>query len=554
LAQLQRAGLKPSPPADKRVLIRRATFSLIGLPPTAKDIDAFLADDSPESFEHVIDRLLASPQYGERWARHWLDICRYGEDQAHTHEARLYPQGFRYRDWVVGALNADMPYDEFVRQQIAADLFGAADSSNENLPALGFFATGPVYYGDRRMLDQIEDRVDTLTRGMLGLTVACARCHDHKFDPISTADYYALAGVFASTEYVAIPLVSRDEQDAAERAERSRLEAAKEKRKRNAPPPYDHIHAIRDAEQVNMHVHIRGNAETLGEEVPRHFLSILAPGEPRPFTSGSGRRELAECITSPDNPLTARVIVNRVWKEHFGCGLVATPSNFGRLGEPPSHPELLDYVAKRFIDSGWSFKWLHRAILLSATYQQSSDVRADGMTADADNRLLWRMNKRRLDIEAWRDSILAVAGTLDPKLGGPSLDLSDASNHRRTLYAKVSRHNLDPLLRLFDFPDPNVTSDGRSATTVPLQQLFVLNSPFVIENAKAFAERVGRDASDDAARVQLAFAHAFGRPATNDEVKLAIDFLAEPNQEAGLSRWTEFAQALLGSNEFMFVD
>jgi hypothetical protein len=564
LARLEDAGLPPSPAANKRTLIRRATFDLIGLPPTPEEVEAFLADDSPDAFARVVDRLLASPHYGERWARHWLDVARYGEDQAHTFEARLYSQGFRYRDWVVNALNNDMPYDEFLRSQLAADLIGGCDASNENLPALGFFATGPVYYGDRQKLDQMDDRIDTLTRGLLGLTVACARCHDHKFDPISTADYYALASIVASTEYVEVPLVSEEEAEKAVKEDDRQLKASGEKKKKNRPKPYPHVHAIRDAEPRTMRVHIRGNPNTLGPEVPRRFLSVLSPdsNEPEPFMSGSGRLELAEKIACRDNPLTARVIVNRVWQHHFGHGLVRTPSNFGLSGERPSHPELLDHLAARFIAGGWSLKTLHREIMLSAVYQQASAFDEKRAAVDPENRLLWRMNRRRLEVEAWRDAILAVSGMFDKSLGGPSLDLAEAANNRRTLYAKISRHNLDPLLRLFDFPDPNITSDGRPVTTVPLQQLFVLNSPLMAEGAKALAAKCCKADEDNGARIEFAFEQVFGRPATDEELQLGLEFLTrweDASDESGdddvqLSRWEQYAQALLSTNEFLFID
>ena len=558
LARLEDAGLAPSPAADKRTLIRRATFDLIGLPPTPEEIDAFVADDSADAFARVVDRLLASPHYGERWGRHWLDVARYGEDQAHTFEARLYTQGFRYRDWVVKALNDDMPYDQFVRAQLAADLVGGDDMANEHLPALGFFATGPVYYGDRQKLDQMDDRIDTLTRGILGLTVACARCHDHKFDPISTADYYALAGVIASTEYVEVPLVSPEEAKEAEKAESERLKKNRDRKKRNAPPPYPHVHAIRDAEPRTLRVHIRGNPETLGEEVPRRFLSVLAADEPQPFDEGSGRLELADRIACRDNPLTARVIVNRVWKHHFGQGLVRTPSNFGRMGERPTHPELLDHLATKFIDSGWSLKALHREIMRSAVYQQASDFEDERGLVDPENKLLWRMNRRRLEVEAWRDAMLAVSGTLDESLGGPSLELDSKDNRRRTLYGFVSRHNLDPLLRLFDFPDPNITSDGRPVTTVPLQQLFVLNSPFMARSAKALAARCCDDEENDNARIRRTFELTFGRPPTEAEMAIGLEFVTQPVEkpqgESRLSRWEQYSQVLLSTNEFMFVD
>jgi cytochrome c553 len=566
LAKLEANGLKPAEPADKRTLIRRATLDLIGLPPAVEEIEAFLRDDSPDAFAKVVDQLLASSHYGERWARHWLDVARYGEDQAHTFQARKYPNGYRYRDWLIRAFNEDMPYDRFIKEQLAADLLGEADL-RERLPALGFFALGPVYYGDPKKLDQIDDRIDTLTRGFLGLTVACARCHDHKFDPIPTKDYYALAGVFASSEYSEVPLVP---QAVVDEAKHKLTDADK---KKNVPPGYPFVHALKEAAKpVNLRVHIRGNAETLGDEAPRHFLSILG-GEGTPFTKGSGRLELAMDIANPKNPLTARVMVNRVWQHHFGKGLVRTPSNFGALGERPTHPELLDYLAQRFIQSGWSIKALHRQIMLSATYQQSSRFDAHNHDLDPNNRLLWRMNRRRLEVEAWRDAMLAVAKNLDSSVGGPSIELTTPDNRRRTLYAFVSRHELNSLLRLFDFPDPNITNDERTVTTVPLQQLFVLNSEFMVRNAKALAARLAahvpptsaaeegervdgtRPEEEDATRIRQAFLLLYGRPATDRELQLGLAFLAaDPADGHALTRWEQYAQVLLSASEFLYVD
>jgi hypothetical protein len=548
LAQLEANGLQPSVPADKRTLLRRVTFDLIGLPPTPQEMAAFLKDDSPEAFTRVVDRLLASPHYGERWARHWLDVARYGEDQAHNFQPRTYPNGYRYRDWLIRAFNNDLPYDQFIKEQIAADLLNEPNRL-ERLPALGFFAVGPVYYGDRQMLDQYDDRIDTMTRGFLGLTVACSRCHDHKFDPLPTRDYYALAGVFASTMYDEVPLVPKEVVEAAKR------EAAKKpKKNKNTPPPYPVIHALKEGPSpANMPVHIRGSADVLGEESPRGFLSILGG---RRFTKGSGRLELAECIASKDNPLTARVLVNRLWQHHFGKGLVRTTSNFGALGERPTHPELLDHLARQFMDSGWSIKQLHRAILLSAAYQQSSQENPRGREMDPDNKLLWRMNRRRLEVEAWRDAMLAVADQLDRRLGGPSVDLSKPDNNRRTLYGQVSRHDLNGLLRLFDFPDPNISSAERTITTVPLQQLFVLNSEFRARSAKTLAARLtAGPASDHAACIRRAFPLLYGRPVTEPELRLGLAFLNDPEpRSAPLTRWEQYAQVLLSANEFLYVD
>jgi cytochrome c553 len=551
LARLEAAGLHPAPAADRRTLMRRATFDLTGLPPTPEEIDAFVNDPAPDAFAGVVDRLLASPHYGERWARHWLDVARYAEDQAHTFAARLFPNGFRYRDWLIRAFNDDLPYDRFLKEQIAADLLDEPDRV-ERLPALGFFALGPVYYGDPKKLDQIDDRIDTLARGVLGLTVACARCHDHKFDPISQRDYYALAGIFASTDYNEVPLVPPAAVEEAKRRQTA------EQKKMKAPLNIPLIHALADAPKpVVLRVHLRGSPTNLGDEAPHRFLAVLG-GEGHLFTKGSGRLELAEAVASPSNPLTARVLVNRVWQHHFGTGLVRTTSNFGALGERPSHPELLDHLATRFVRSGWSLKALHREILLSAAYQQGSQFDAKAYEADPDDRLLWRMARRRLEVEAWRDAMLAVSGRLAGTLDGPSADLASPGNRRRTVYAAVSRHELNGLLRLFDFPDPNITAGERAVTTVPLQQLFVLNSECMAQSAKALAARLaaGPD-QDDAGRIRRAFLLLYGRPVTDDELRLGLTFLtATPpaGPRAGLTRWEQYAQVLLAADEFLYVD
>ena len=1028
LAKLEQSGLQPSPMADRRVLIRRAFFDVIGLPPSPEEVDTFLKDSSPDAYKTIVDRLLESPHYGERWGRHWLDIARYGEDQAHTFKARNYPQGFRYRDWVVNALNHDLPYDRFVSEQIAADLTGSPGDPGR-LAALGLFALGPVYYQDngeqaKALADEWDDRIDTLTRGVLGLTVSCARCHDHKFDPITTADYYALAGIFASSEYQERPIVPQeviDQKTAAESVlkdqqlvvdrfldQQSRLlrptlvaeipqymsaswkvlnqQKGKSKDKKlvarvaktenvnelllqrwvdflkptaevqqtrpdltawyewlsrqdlqqdlsndavalasvqqfavefqalvqsklplreslfakfgenfafvnesdravvvpgviplgnlfddpagttslaaalatdkflaaatenslgvdrvvqgwgkqaqiaagihfnfshlgsdqrshgavvndgwdatggiqtlgqrlpaksgrkeqgigmhaNAlitfdldeirkaglrpadqrfvfhvdraglnddtfgngssdahlavivsrphqktdvydgilagyvnghpmkvaendrvyyfadeiPAPLkadgkfaqfsvpipaearyltlvstgagkgpdentissDHTvfsgarleadplpdrskvevelatgpvrteaelqqarrdarllsellydqglfalpsseadvrlaepakqqlselrtkldrvkkdfdavqvltaHSLMEGQGRDLPIYLQGNPTKKGEVAPRSMPVVFTEGVRKPLpTKGSGRAELAAAMTSRDNPLTARVIVNRVWRSHFGAGLVQTPSNFGQLGDRPTHPELLDDLAVRFMESGWSLKKLHREILLSATYQQKSDFRSDAAEIDPENRLLWRMNRRRLEVEPWRDALLAVTGELDRTVGGPPVDLASNGNRRRTLYGSISRHQLNELLRLFDFPDPNITSDRRSVTTVPLQQLFVLNSDFMTERARALVARLNRDPAltDHATRIQGVFRWLYGRLPTDEEFHLGQTFLHSTTPAAGngLSAWEQYALALLGTNEFSFID
>jgi mono/diheme cytochrome c family protein len=588
MAKLETRGLQPVRPADKHALLRRVTFDLIGLPPTQEELAAFVSDDSPTAYEKVVDRLLASPHYGERWARHWLDVARYGEDQAHSFQPRLFPYGYRYRDWVVQAFNDDMPYDRFIVEQIAGDLLKDGDPIAHRA-ALGFFALGPHYYQDgaaRKFVEatELDDRIDTLTRGFLALTVSCSRCHDHKFDPIAQSDYYSLAGIFQSTKYEEMPLGSPDvierynqsqkeiracetkikqlvktqgqgekriNDEAKKKLANMRAELAVLKKSAPLAPPM--IHTLSEGQPVNMRVYLRGNPDKEGELAPRRFLRILADDNPPPFTQGSGRLELARAIASPKNPLTARVLVNRVWQQHFGRGIVGTPDNFGKLGERPSHPELLDHLATRFLASGWSIKALHREILLSATYRMSCDRDGHNAAVDPDNRLLWRTNRRRIDVEAWRDALLAASGELDDRIGGPPAEISDRANKRRTLYGKISRHNLDSLLRLFDFPDPNITSGARPVTIVPLQQLFVLNSEFMIARARSLAAKLTAEEKGDAARIRKAFLRVFSRPASEREIEMGLAYLHTAEKTA-LSPWEQYAQVLLSANEFTFVD
>jgi hypothetical protein len=541
LARLERAGLTPALPADRRTWLRRVSFDLVGLPPPSADIAAFLGDARPDAFERAVDRLLASPHYGERWARVWLDVARYAEDQAHIvgdDQSLCYPNAYLYRDWVIRALNTGMAYDRFVKLQLAADLIEPDNA--ENLPALGFLGLGPKYYDRRRpavMADEWEDRVDVVGRGLLGLTIACARCHDHKYDPIPTEDYYALAGVFAGTAMFNRPLDDR-------RVKKPNGEAKR---------PTDAMHIVREGKPTDLTVFVRGDVNTRGPVVPRRFLRVLCAGEPPLFREGSGRRELAEVIASRSNPLTARVIVNRVWAQLFGRALVGTPSNFGTRGDRPTNPELLDDLAVRFMDSGWSLKWLQREMVLSATYRQSSRGTDANRGADPDNRLLGRMNRRRLSIEAWRDAVLAAAGRLAGAVGGPSIDPANPREHRRTVYSRISRLSLNPLLALFDFPDPNIHADRRVETTTPLQKLFVLNSPFLIDEAQALAQRlIAASGGNSPGIVQQAYLLLYGRPATPAEVKLGLHYLGLGGDPEARRR--EYAHVLLAANEMLFID
>jgi hypothetical protein len=1019
LHELEERNLKPSAPADRRTLIRRVYFDLIGLPPEPEVVDAFINDTSPDAWDKVVNELLASPHYGERWGRYWLDLARYAEDQAHTFQARMYPQGYLYRDWVVQALNDDMPYDTFLKLQIAGDQV-VVDEPHRHRAALGLFALGPVYYQDngeqeKAQADEWDDRIDTLMRGTQAMTVSCARCHDHKYDPFSTADYYGLAGVFASSEYRELPAVSeevvaaRGEADLAmqekqlevdtllaTQAPAARLKLTseipnylsaawkvlssdgKDRKKliektakesklnnellqrwvawiaedagsgavgsdrpyleewrtfRNSPPtdpeqtklrlteigqhlqqqaetliarreslrlqfgdnyafvaaedrttvepgvvplgnlfddkkgslltsalasdpfrskasggslgvdrvlqgwggaaeiapgvrfdfrsmgsdssshgevtndgwsseggiqtlgkrcrskigrteqgigmhanalitfdlneirragliptsetmvfrvdraginddsfdsgasvhlavivskpqskpsefdsiisatldgkqapleendavysfagempaaieadgkfvsfevtippdarsltlvatgaqisdtentissdhavfsnarltynvtaaelakaddstPLDQIpeseraqlkrdatllselfddrgvlglaadqigpllegetaksladmqaqheelqkvaesiripmaHALAEGAARDVQIYMAGDPRKKGDVAPRAFPAILTSGERRPFeATDSGRKNLADAIASRENPVTARVIANRIWAGHFGYGLVRTLSNFGQLGERPSHPELLDYLAVSLMESNWSLKSLHRSILMSATYQQSSVGDAANLETDPDNRYLWKMNRRRLEVEPWRDAVLAVTGELDRQVGGESSQLND-DHRRRTLYGYISRHQLNDLLRLFDFPDPNITAGERSVTTVPLQQLFVLNSGFMIGQSKALAARLTQEADSDASRVDRMFQLFYGRKPTDGERTAAMKFLTEGQKapEDSLSSLEQFCLAMLGTNEFAYVD
>lgn len=589
-AELDKRGLRPSPAASRRTLIRRATFDLIGLPPTPDEVGAFVNDPASDAYIRLIERLLASPQYGERWGRFWLDLARYADVTEPWSENKGQP--YLYRDWVVQAFNDDLPYDQFVQRQLAADLMPEASLADR--AALGYLGLSPTYWKELKLAPDViqtvvaeewEERIQAVSGTFLGLTVACARCHDHKFDPITTHDYYALAGIFASSRPTARPIRPPDfrfsilnfrlptftpgaAMDAAILIRQSQIE--NQKSTMYLAPAVDEasLHVLPDgphrtkieyqpdrAQDVAMQ--IRGNPANLGPMVPRHFLSVLSPDAPKPFVQGSGRLELARALVTEGAPLTARVLVNRVWKHHFGAGLVETPSDFGVQGTRPSHPELLDDLTARFVANGWSIKWLHREIMLAAVYQQASNRDERKHTIDPDNRFLWRMNRRRLEVEAWRDAMLAVTGTLSLEQGGPPTELGDSKNRRRTIYGIVKRRELSDLLRLNDFPDPTTHSPARVPTITPLQQLFTLNSPFLQQQAAALTRRLKADTpSSEETRIRRAYQLLFGRPVTDSKVKLAIEFLTggKPDQPASEAQWEQYAQVLLGSNEFLFVD
>jgi hypothetical protein len=640
LATMEAAGLKPAGKADRRTLLRRVCFDLTGLPPTIEQQQQFLVDESPEAYHKLIDRLLDSPHYGERWGRHWLDVARYSEDNTNMGPFNgPYAHAWRYRDWVVRAINEDVPYDQFIIRQLATDFL--PETGPEDHAALGFQGLAPSYHKEvalaqvaleNRFADEWEDRVDGIGRGLLGLTLACARCHDHKYDPVTVEDYYALAGVFASCRQTTRPIISDEEvaktqpaRDRVAELEKELVEPDKklkeltkevadlEKKAKSEdgasasdrlPTAKQELEAVTKqvadskaeietlkktpgfevpvadslteeqvrVEEINkermkivyypdkprdLNILIRGDAGRLGPLVKRRFLQILSKGEVAEFTNGSGRLELALAIASRNNPLTARVAVNRVWMHHFGTGLVDTPSNFGATGSKPSHPELLDDLAVRFMENGWSIKWLHREIMLSSTYQQSATP-AEPTSLDPGNRLLSHFNRRRLGAEAFRDSVLAVSGKLDDSLGGPSGDADDPTFSRRTIYASVSRHKLSDTLQTFDFPDPAIHCEKRANTTTPLQQMFVLNSPFVRGQANALAERVQRDGGETLdERATHLHQLLYARLPLDAELQIARDFLAEvasADEQATAARWQRYTHALLSSNEFLYVD
>ena len=555
LAKLESAGIQPNGRAERRFLLRRLALDLTGIPPTFEEAEAFAADDSPQAYHRAVERLLGSAQHGEHWARLWLDVARYAEDQAHivgSNKELFYPNAHLYRQWVIDAFNSDMPYDRFCRLQLAADLI---EPDNEAAQvALGFIGLGPKYYRRRApdvMADEWEDRVDTVTRGLMGITVACARCHDHKYDPIPTTDYYALAGVFASTEMFNRPLD----------------EATETKDNGHAKEPEQSLHIVRETAARDLAVMIRGDVNNQGAVVPRGFLSLLGGGQRQSFSDGSGRAELAAAIADVDNPLTARVIVNRVWGQYFGRPLVSTPSNFGMLGTTPTHPELLDDLAARFMANGWSLKWLHREIVMSATYQQSSRIDADKAAIDPANELLWRANRRRLTAEAWRDSLLMAGGGLELSVGGESIRPSDPLQRRRTIYSSISRFQLDPYLALIDFPDPNGHAERRNQTTTPIQKLFTLNSDFIVHQARQLVDRIGHPATDNGdveqagtkadsqdvrQRIERAYRLVFARLPDDDELELGLRYLATGDDSP--EHWARYAQSLLASNELLIVD
>jgi hypothetical protein len=545
LAALEKQHLRPAPPADRVTFIRRATLDLHGLPPTPAEIDAFVNDPSPDTYEKLVERLLASPRYGERWGRHWLDVVRFGESQGFERD-KPRDHAWRYRDYVIAAFNADKPYDRFLKEQMAGDVFTPA--TPEGVIATGFLVCGPwdevgatqqgAVMRRRAREEELEDMISAVGQTFLGLTLNCARCHDHKFDPIPSRDYYR---VKAALEGV---------------------------RPGDRPIPGGATYAAAPVKPEATFVLRRGDVEKPGEQVSAGALSAVKSPPPdfglsADAPEGERRRKLAEWIASPDNPLTARVMVNRLWQYHFGRGIVPSPSDFGFNGERPSHPELLDWLADEFVRSGWSVKHVQRLILLSATYRQSARPNPTASAVDADNRLLWRFPSRRLEAEAVRDAMLSVSGQLNPRMGGPSFrpfnvtvfnstfynltDEATPETRRRTVYRMCINSAKDPLLETLDCPDPSVKAPRRAVTTTPLQALGLMNGSLVRRQAKGFAERVAKEAGDDpAARVVLAYRLAFGRTPTDAEKERAVGHACENGIES-------LCWVLLNASEFLYL-
>ena len=637
LAALEAKRLKPVADADRHALIRRVSFDLVGLPPTPEAVRSFVADKSDDAFARVVDGLLASPRFGERWGRHWLDLARYAESSGKAN--MLYPNAWRYRDWVIAAFNADKPFDQFVKEQIAGDLLPAGDDHQraEQTIATGFLAIGSKTHNMQNraqfLVDLADEQIDVASQAFLGLTIACARCHDHKFDPISQRDYYALSGIFQSTQtcygtlpgliqnanpspLIELPATSKEpsatprlaparlkeiENQLAELIKtrdglspndmiapraiqtRNRIAVLKFRLASYRPDGTPRIYAmgVRERhEPIDSPFYLRGELDQPGEAVPRGLISVLGSRAPATITRGSGRLELAERLAARDNPLTARVFVNRIWLHLFGQALVPTPDNFGSAGQAPSHPQLLDTLAVSFMDHNWSIKQMIRQIVLSRAYQLGSSHDPQCFEVDPDNRLVWRMSPRRLEAEPLRDAVLAISGQLDldPPVGsavaaageglaGPFRGFNqDARDRHRAVYLPVVRDQVPESLTLFDFADPSLVTGDRGITSGPAQALYLMNSPFIIRQAEAAAERLQTLDGDDDARIEAAYSRFLARMPTDRERGRGREFLARfapagaADTSAAISdrqkkaAWTAFCQALYGSAEFRYLD
>ncbi|MCB1095385.1 MAG: PSD1 domain-containing protein [Verrucomicrobiae bacterium] len=590
--KLREQQLAPVPPASRRNLIRRAFHSLHGMPPSPDELARYLDDDRPDAFARMVDELLASPRYGERWGRHWLDIARYADTNG-LDENMAYTSAFRYRDYVIRAFNDDMPYDRFITEQLAGDLLPTNnDPEHQQTIAAGFLSIGAKMLACddpmKMRMDIVDDQIDTTGRAFLGLTFGCARCHDHKFDPISAKDYYGLAGIFKSTttmtnysvvakwhehdvsppevkaldaEISALEASKKDQDDEAKKETDKKLAALRADRESRSI----RIMSVREGEPEDTKVHLRGNYLTLGEDAPRRFPVVLAGEEQPPIPQGqSGRLQLAQWIADPDNPLTARVMMNRLWRWHFGRGIVPSTDNFGRLGEAPTNQKLLDHLAVKFIESGWSIKAMHRYIMASETYRRSTQYDAASAEIDPSNTYLWRFDRRRLDAEEVRDSLLSISGLLDGQMFGQLLtdEFGKYANkgklssywqtRRRAVYLPIMRSGVYDAFVAFDFADPSMIDGDRKASTVAPQSLFMMNGPLVFDAAKALA---GKASATSDALADL-YQRILGRAPEAHERTAAEAFVSRypsdsGNGEDGLQA---LARVLLASNEFLYVE
>jgi len=636
---LKEKGLVPNPAADRRTLIRRATFDLTGLPPTPEEVREFLEDTSPDAYEKVIDRLLASKHYGERWGRHWLDVVRYADSNGQD-ENQGFVDAWRYRNYVIDAFNDDKPFDRFVLEQLAGDLIDQRPGDYSTLIATAFLTLGPKVLAEKdeakMEMDIIDEQIDVLSQSLLGLTVACARCHDHKFDPIGTADYYALAGILKSTksmqsfkvvakynehilatpeeiqkheELTKAKAAKQGEVDALVKSANAELLKAMQAAAGSKPPadaeqkypeetktklaalraevkelesrtqPLPTAMGVQEGTAADTRIHMRGNHLTLGQPVHRGAPTVLLGDKPIQIGENeSGRLQLARWLTSPENPLTARVAVNRVWRWHFGEGLVASTDNFGKLGQTPSHPALLDWLASEFMNNGWSFKALHKQIMLSSTYQMNSQDNKANAAIDPSNHLHWRANVQRLEAEEIRDSMLFVAGVLNPETGREvvkspkwqlvfdhtSKDLTTYDPYRRSIYLPVIRNNLYAGFSLFDYTGSDVTTGSRETSTVAPQALFMMNSELLLSSSESLAQRITREVPDsDADRVVRLYEITVHRLPESHEVQRLLTYVSQLEQairgdsqitDSHLAAWAAACQALLASNEFVYVE
>jgi cytochrome c553 len=575
LAGLREHGLEPVPMADKRTLIRRLSYDLIGLPPTPDELAAFLADQAPEAWAKLVDRLLASPHYGERWGRHWLDVARYA-DTAGDNADYPIPEARLYRDYVIDSFNSDKPYDQFVQEQLAGDILarnGPQDRFAERVVATGFLALSRRYATAPYELWHLtlEDTIDTTGRAFLGMTLRCARCHDHKFDPVTQQDYYALYGIFASTQF---PWAGGEEFASMKKPRQHFVSLGA-----GTAPDGAAAYAVQEGKPVDACIQLRGEVDQPGATVRRGVPEFLAGDRPPVMpASGSGRLQLARWLTAPDNPLVARVLVNRVWQHHFGKGIVGTSSNFGLRGDAPTHPELLDWLAADFVDHGWSIKNLHRRIVLSTTYRLSSRHDDANTTRDPANRSYWRFDRQRLDAESIRDALLLVSGNLDRRRPRrhpfPGIEQWKWTQHQpfkdiypsnhRSVYLMTQRFQRHPFLALFDGADTNSSTERRTTSTVPQQALFLLNNPFARDQAAGLARRLLAESGAPAWRIDLAHRWAWSRPANPIEVERGLRFLEDyaralassgmPVPAAEFESWLGYARILTSANEFVYVD